>query len=219
MTARRRLPRPFVPLMTLGEAIGPASPALPLNSPSSLPISSSLSEAGSDSNNALVNKHTFRMSLPKFVALNGKAQRVLSSLLQRALGGLSGDNGDDEKDNEMGNGPRELYNPELWERCADTCDALAIGCSPTSMRHGGGAQGGVRDPRRGRLRRGAAQVWPRHGVPHAVALRGGAEEEEDAVRTRRQERGGKNREGDVAARMRRMRRMWWHKAARTRGQG
>ncbi len=38
-------------------------------------------------NDTLEDKHTFRMSLLKFAALNGEAQRELSSLLRRALEG------------------------------------------------------------------------------------------------------------------------------------
>ncbi len=75
MAARRRLPRPFVPSMTLGEAFGPASlkntstdpskpqpsshlsTALPLNPLSSLPLSSSRSNTGNDGDDALKDEH------------------------------------------------------------------------------------------------------------------------------------------------------------------
>ena len=74
---------------------------------------------------------SFRMSLPEFAALNAEARRTISSLLCRALGGIGRrgndddvyENDEDENDNDE-NYVYEFDDPELWERCADACDAL-----------------------------------------------------------------------------------------------
>eukprot|EP00571_Detonula_confervacea_P000668 CAMPEP_0172322716 /NCGR_PEP_ID=MMETSP1058-20130122/46705_1 /TAXON_ID=83371 /ORGANISM="Detonula confervacea, Strain CCMP 353" /LENGTH=1045 /DNA_ID=CAMNT_0013038533 /DNA_START=70 /DNA_END=3207 /DNA_ORIENTATION=+ len=77
-----------------------------------------------DDNEDLDDEFAFRMSLPEFASLNNEAQQSLSSLLCQALEcAPSSDNHDDKTTNDND----ELYeidDPELWERCADACDAL-----------------------------------------------------------------------------------------------
>ncbi|KAL3821654.1 hypothetical protein ACHAXA_006074 [Cyclostephanos tholiformis] len=84
-----------------------------------------------------VDEFSFRMSLSEFAALNVDARTSLSSLLCRALRGVSRYSGDDddrhqdadgdisnENDDDSGRFEYEFDDPELWERCADACDAL-----------------------------------------------------------------------------------------------
>jgi ribonuclease D len=84
---------------------------------------------------------SFRMSLPEFAALNADARTSLSSLLCRALRGVSRYSGDDDDVDDGGNSNEndgddvdvdrqnddtsyQFDDPELWEKCADACDAL-----------------------------------------------------------------------------------------------
>ena len=74
----------------------------------------------------------FRFSLPEFAALNIEARSSLSSLpckaLQVVVTHTEGDyeRGNDDVANDTHNNilEYEFDDPELWERCADTCDAL-----------------------------------------------------------------------------------------------
>jgi hypothetical protein len=82
-----------------------------------------------------MNSHSV-FSLPEFAALNIEARSSLSSLLCRALQGVVTHTDDDyERGNDDVNDTAhdddhnnileyEFDDPELWERCADTCDAL-----------------------------------------------------------------------------------------------
>ena len=66
---------------------------------------------------------SFRMSLPEFSSLNNEARQLLSSLLGESLEGLSmndANDGDNDKSSEL----YEFDDPELWDKCADACDAL-----------------------------------------------------------------------------------------------
>ncbi|KAL7546058.1 hypothetical protein ACHAWF_009400, partial [Thalassiosira exigua] len=89
----------------------------------------------------------FRMSLPEFASLNREARREVADLLSTALDAISvdgdgGTEGGGGNDND-GDGAAKEYDfddPELWERCADACDALCDRVSGyTSSREGGKA--------------------------------------------------------------------------------
>ena len=121
-----------------------ASLALGARSVSSLPLahekkSSGISDNASDDDDDADDEFAFRLSLPEFAALNIDARSSLSSLLCRALQGVvthteddyergnddvndtAHDDDDDDHNNIL---EYEFDDPELWERCADACDAL-----------------------------------------------------------------------------------------------
>ena len=111
---------------------------------SSLPLahekkSSGISDNASDDDDDADDEFAFRLSLPEFAALNIDARSSLSSLLCRALQGVVTHTEDDyERGNDDVNDTAhddddydhnnileyEFDDPELWERCADPCDAL-----------------------------------------------------------------------------------------------
>lgn len=105
-----------------------ASLALGARSVNNLPIASTPSsddDGSTGGGEEEDDEFAFRMSLPEFASLNNEARQSLSSLLCKALEGTdhltqlqqmddSGDGGD----------AYEFDDPELWERCADACDAL-----------------------------------------------------------------------------------------------
>ena len=81
----------------------------------------------------------FRFSLPEFAALNIEARSSLSSLPCKALqvvvthteddyergnDDVANDTHNDDDNNHNNILEYEFDDPELWERCADTCDAL-----------------------------------------------------------------------------------------------
>ena len=88
-----------------------------------------------DDDDVAQDEFSFRMSLPEFASLNNEARQSLSLLLCKALEGLSsssstsaserGHDGDDDNNiNSNNNIAYEFDDPELWEQCADACDAL-----------------------------------------------------------------------------------------------
>lgn len=119
-----------------------ASLALGARSVNNLPIAASTAAATSDDENGLDDEDdefSFHMSLPEFASLNNEARQSLTSLLCRALEGTAHitqqhiDNTSDGNNNKGASNSNECSDeddafefddPELWERCADACDAL-----------------------------------------------------------------------------------------------
>ena len=108
-----------------------ASLALGARSVSNLPFTSipssddDGSSAGGDDNED--DEFEFRMSLPEFASLNNEARESLASLLNDALAGTSHLTQQQQLMNDgSGDGDHtyEFDDPELWERCADACDAI-----------------------------------------------------------------------------------------------
>lgn len=108
-----------------------ASLALGARSVNNLPIASTPSSDDDGSTGGGEeddDEFAFRMSLPEFASLNNEARQSLTSLLCKALEGtahltqyqqLMADSGDGNDDDVY-----EFDDPELWERCADACDAV-----------------------------------------------------------------------------------------------
>ena len=69
---------------------------------------------------------SFLMSLPEFATLNNEAQQSVTSLLCQALAVIPSDDDDDDTytDNNSTETKYEFDDPELWEQCANACDAL-----------------------------------------------------------------------------------------------
>lgn len=100
-----------------------ASLALGARSVNNLPIASTPSSDDDDGSTGggedEDDEFAFRMSLPEFATLNTEARQSLTSLLCKALEGHQQmDNSGD------GDDAYEFDDPELWELCADACDAL-----------------------------------------------------------------------------------------------
>ena len=100
-----------------------AALALGARSVNSLPINNNSDDDDDDDMNDEDNEFAFLSSLPEFATLNSEAQSSLSTLLCEALTIVPSDDnnggGDDNDTVEY-----EFDDPELWERCADACDAL-----------------------------------------------------------------------------------------------
>ena len=70
------------------------------------------------------NEFAFLSSLPEFATLNSEAQSSLSTLLCEALTIVPSDDSNGGGDDDNDTTEYEFDDPELWERCADACDAL-----------------------------------------------------------------------------------------------
>ncbi|KAL7444519.1 hypothetical protein ACHAXH_008378 [Discostella pseudostelligera] len=110
-----------------------ASLALGVRSVNALPLTNTptAKTGGADDDNDdddEQDEFSFRMSLPEFASLNNEARQSLSSLLCEALEGLSSSSSDHVYDDAINNNNNsisfEFDDPELWEQCADACDAL-----------------------------------------------------------------------------------------------
>ncbi|KAL3795819.1 hypothetical protein ACHAW5_004769 [Stephanodiscus triporus] len=129
-----------------------ASLALGARSVGSLPLARERKKNGGgddrDNDDDDDDEFSFRMSLPEFAALNVEARRSLSSLLCRALDGVSRSHGDYDDDYDYdvrGDEDYEFDDPELWERCADACDALYDRVVSSSVLAPASGGGGVDD--------------------------------------------------------------------------
>ncbi|KAL3764366.1 hypothetical protein ACHAWU_006004 [Discostella pseudostelligera] len=118
--------QPSLPNLLASLALGVRSVnALPLTN---TPTANTKTTGGDDDDDDdEQDEFSFRMSLPEFASLNNEARQSLSSLLCEALEGLSSsssDHVDDDTININNNISYEFDDPELWEQCADACDAL-----------------------------------------------------------------------------------------------
>eukprot|EP00984_Skeletonema_dohrnii_P019810 scaffold9537_cov111-Skeletonema_dohrnii-CCMP3373.AAC.3 len=105
-----------------------ASLALGARSVNNLPIASTPSsdDDGSTGGEEEDDEFAFRMSLPEFASLNNEARQSLTSLLCKALEGTAHLTQHQQQMDDSGDGDDayEFDDPELWERCADACDAV-----------------------------------------------------------------------------------------------
>eukprot|EP01082_Thalassiosira_pseudonana_P005010 g4578.t1 g4578 contig15:1326820-1329624(+) len=107
---RTNAPSPSLPKLL-------ASLALGARSVNNLPLARSPnSDDEADDDDADEDEYSFRMSLPEFASLNNEARHLLSSLLNQSL-----DNDDDSDGMEV---ETDFEDPQLWQDCADACDAL-----------------------------------------------------------------------------------------------
>lgn len=132
-----------------------ASLALGVRSVNALPLTNSRARnaAVADDDDDEQDEFSFRMSLPEFASLNNEARQSLSLLLCEALEGSSSipdDHDDTIKNNNIVS--FEFDDPELWERCADACDALydrvsayIAGCERRAQQQGDDGSGSVKN--------------------------------------------------------------------------
>mmetsp|Transcript_18143 Transcript_18143/g.29727 ORF Transcript_18143/g.29727 Transcript_18143/m.29727 type:complete len:988 (+) Transcript_18143:46-3009(+) len=101
-----------------------ASLALGARSVNNLPIASTPSsddDGSTGGGEEEDDEFAFRMSLPEFASLNIEARQSLTSLLCKALEGTAHLT---QYQQLNGDEAYEFDDPELWERCADACDAV-----------------------------------------------------------------------------------------------
>jgi exosome complex exonuclease RRP6 len=116
---------PSLPKLLAALALGARSVNnLPI-SPTSVETDNSDDENGCAEGDEEDDEFSFHMSLPEFASLNNEARRSLTSLLCRALEGMAHLTQQQQQQQHSDDDAfYEFEDPELWERCADACDAL-----------------------------------------------------------------------------------------------